>query len=238
MNPHEDRRGDRRWLVVLAASCGLLLVAVCWQLLVPATPAPDAAGWIVAPVPDVTPSPSPSPPTGPRTEGTDHPGPLWSSRPARSVASGSPAASEPRRLVISRLGISMPVLPTGLASGGQMALPEHPQQVGWYRYGPQPGDASGSVVLGGHVDSRAYGIGPLAALGRLERGDRIVVQQAAGRQVYRVRSVQLISKRALPVAALFDRGGPAALRILTCGGPYNPSRGGYQDNLVVTAVPW
>jgi sortase (surface protein transpeptidase) len=139
--------------------------------------------------------------------------------------------------VISRLGVSMPVVPTGVASGGQMALPDHPQQVGWYRYGPRPGELSGSVVLGGHVDSRAYGIGPLAALGRLERGDRIVVQQAAGRQVYRVRSVQLITKRALPVAALFDRSGPAALRILTCGGPYDPSRGGYQDNLVVTAVP-
>jgi sortase (surface protein transpeptidase) len=131
----------------------------------------------------------------------------------------------------------MPVLPTGLTAAGQMALPDHPQQVGWYRYGPQPGDPAGSVVLGGHVDSRAYGIGPLATLGRLERGDRVVVQRTAGRQVYRVRSVRLISKRALPVAALFDRSGPPTLRVLTCGGPYDPSRGGYRDNLVVTADP-
>jgi hypothetical protein len=235
MNPHEDRRGDRRWLVVLAASCGLLLVAVCWQLLVPATPAPDAAGWIVTPGPDVAPRPAPSPSPAKTTDGRTRP--LWSSQPVRAVPARNPVASQPRRLVIGRLGVSMPVLPTGLTSGGQMALPDHPQQVGWYRYGPQPGDASGSVVLGGHVDSRAYGTGPLATLGRLERGDRIVVQQTAGRQVYRVRSVRLISKRALPVAALFDRGGPATLRILTCGGPYDPSRGGYRDNLVVTADP-
>ena len=226
-------------MVALAASCGLLLLAVGWQLVGPPTPpAPDAAGWIVAPGPDMTLRPTPPPPPAPRPSTTDTPArPLWSSRSARAVPARSPAARQPRRLVIARLGVAMPVLPAGLTSGGQMALPDHPQQVGWYRYGPQPGDASGSVVLGGHVDSRADGIGPLAALGRLERGDRIVVQQAAGRQVYRVRSVQLISKRALPVAALFDRSGPAALRILTCGGPYDPSRGGYRDNLVVTAEP-
>jgi sortase (surface protein transpeptidase) len=131
----------------------------------------------------------------------------------------------------------MPVVATGLRSDGQMALPDHPQQVGWYRYGPRPGDPSGSVVLGGHVDSREYGIGPLAALGRLQRGDRIVVQRSGGRQTYKVRSVQLISKQSLPVGALFARTGPATLRILTCGGPYDPAHGGYRDNLVVSAVP-
>lgn len=236
MSTHQDRRGDRRWLVTLTASCGLFLLAVGWQLGGAwTTPAPDPAGWIVAPGPDV---PARAAPPAPDPSTTDaHPRPLWSSRPAGPVPARSPVGRQPRRLVIARLGVSMPVRATGLTSGGQMALPDRPEQIGWYRYGPRPGDAAGSVVLGGHVDSRAYGIGPLAVLGRLERGDRIVVQQVAGRQVYRVRSVQLISKAALPVGALFDRSGPAALRILTCGGPYDPSRGGYRDNLVVTAEP-
>jgi hypothetical protein len=53
---------------------------------------------------------------------------------------------------------------------------------------------------------------------------------------FRVDSVRLISKRAVPLAEVFDRDGPARLRIVTCGGPYVPARGGYQDNVVVTAT--
>lgn len=237
MGTHEVRPGWRRWLAVLAASCVLLLVA-CWQLgTTPTTPAPDADGWIVAPAPDVDPGrPAPATSAGPASPADAGQRALWSSQPIRSRV-GSTTSTAPDRLLISRLGVSMPVLASGLTADGQMALPDHPQQIGWYRYGPRPGDPSGSVVLGGHVDSRAYGIGPLAALGRLERGDRIVVRRTHGSQTYRVQSVQLISKRALPVAELFDRSGRAVLRILTCGGPYDPAHGGYRDNLVVTAAP-
>lgn len=237
MGTHEDRTGRRRWLVTLASSCVLLLVALTWELsATPRTPTPDAAGWIVAPAPgDGLSSSVPAPSAAAAASGSGS-RPLWSSRPANASASAVRAA-RPRRLVISRLGISMPVVAAGVTSDGEMDLPDHPQQVGWYRYGPQPGDPSGSVVLGGHVDSRRYGIGPLAALGNLRRDDRIVVQQATGQQVYRVRSVQLVSKRTLPVSTIFDRDGPAVLRILTCGGPYDAAHGGYRDNLVVTAVP-
>lgn len=246
MSTHEDRRGGRRWLVALAASCVLLLGAAGWQAgSVLTAPAPDAAGWIVPPGPEATPTPTPglltatptpAPTSGPgAASGRSAERPLWSSRPAAEAAGHQ--AGEPRRLLVSRLGLAMPVRATGVRSDGQMALPDRPQQIGWYRYGPRPGDSSGAAVLGGHVDSREYGVGPLAGLDRLERGDRIVVEQSRGRQAYEVRSVQLITKRSLPVDTLFARTGPAVLRILTCGGPYDPDRGGYRDNLVVTAVP-
>ena len=48
----------------------------------------------------------------------------------------------------------------GVAEDGQMALPPDPRTIGWYRYGAGPGDRVGSVVLGGHLDSREYGVGP------------------------------------------------------------------------------
>ncbi len=39
------------------------------------------------------------------------------------------------------------------------------------------------------------------------------------------------------MAELFARSGPARLTVITCGGPYLADQGGYQDNVVVTAVP-
>ena len=114
-----------------------------------------------------------------------------------------------------------------------MALPKRPTEVGWYAYGPRPGDR-GSAVLGGHRDSRRYGTGPLTALEQLRSGDDIVVVHASGRVRFRVQSVESIGKRALPVQEIFDRDGKPMLRIVTCGGAFVRGKG-YTDNVVVTA---
>lgn len=89
-----------------------------------------------------------------------------------------------------------------------MRLPDDPRVLGWYRFGPAP--RTGDVV--------EVGLGP----GR--------------RSSYRVDSVERFDRQALP-AAVFARTGPERLRIVTCTGPYLPDQGGYQQNLVVTAVP-
>ena len=99
------------------------------------------------------------------------------------------------------------------------------------------GAAAGSAVLGGHVDSRQYGVGPLVGLQRLRRGDAIVVMTDARTERFRVSSVRLISKQDLDLRDVFDRDGTPLLRILTCGGSYRRSHGGFQANVVVTALP-
>jgi hypothetical protein len=160
----------------------------------------------------------------------------WPTRQATPPpADGSRAG--PRQLAVPRLSLEMPIVPMKVDGSGAMALPTKPTEIGWYAYGPRPGDPQGSAVLGGHLDSREYGIGPLAVLRRLHKGDVIVVETTTGRENFRVTSVRLIRKQALPLHTLFDRGGDRRLRIITCGGPYFSSRGGYQDNLVVTAIP-
>jgi sortase (surface protein transpeptidase) len=131
----------------------------------------------------------------------------------------------------------MPIMATTVDKTGQMALPDRPTQIGWYAYGPRPGALEGSAVLGGHVDSREYGVGPLAGLRELARGDKIIIVSKGGeRLTYRVDSIRQISKRSVPLAEIFDRSGSPRLRIVTCGGPYIPSRGGYRDNLILTAI--
>ncbi len=147
-------------------------------------------------------------------------------------------AEPPRRVSIPSVDVSMPIVATGVLEDGQMELPEDPRRIGWYRFGPVPGEPRGSVVLGGHVDSQRYGVGPLARLAAVEEGARITVTDADGTSVrYRVTSVERISKAALPTERLFAPDSAPRLVVITCGGRYLPEAGGYEDNIVVIAKP-
>ena len=152
------------------------------------------------------------------------------------TAAGSQA--QPVELVVASAKLRMPIVPTGVAPDGQMELPPNPARIGWYRFGPAPKAPAGSAVLGGHLDSREYGVGPLARLARMRPGDPIEVRLSDGSTLrYRTEAVRDVDKQALALDTVFDRSGPRRLQIVTCGGEYLPDRGGYQDNLVVTAVP-
>jgi sortase (surface protein transpeptidase) len=131
----------------------------------------------------------------------------------------------PRRLVIPRLGVKMPITAVAVDAEGAMALPPRPTQIGWYAYGPRPDASHGSAVLGGHLDSRQYGVGPLAALNRLRPGDEVVVVTENGTERFQVRSVQLVNKQGLDLGKVFDRDGDRLLRIITCGGTFRRSQG-------------
>ncbi len=156
---------------------------------------------------------------------------------ATEIQAPEPVAA-PTRLVIPSLDLQMPIVATGVLPDGQMELPDNPDRVGWYRFGPAPGEDRGSVVLGGHVDSVKYGVGPLAGLAAVERGARITVLDADDQPVaYRVTSVERISKSALPVDRLFAPDVKPRLVVITCGGRYLPDAGGYEDNIVVIAKP-
>ena len=141
----------------------------------------------------------------------------------------------PLRVTVPAVGLDLPVRPVGVAEDGQMWLPRDLGVVGWYRYGPAPG-APGSAVLAGHVDSWKDGVGPLARLREVEVGDAVVVRTAKGTVLHTVTAVEQYPKQALP-DSVFQRNGPARLRLITCGGEFDEEAGSYRDNLVVTAEP-
>ncbi len=144
----------------------------------------------------------------------------------------------PVSLRIPRLGVRAIVVPTGVSPAGQAEIPENVDVVGWYRFGAGPADARGSTVLIGHRDGRGQGRGVLYDLGSVEVGDPITVTLPGGRlRTYVVVARESFPKPELPVAELFSRDGPARISIISCGGAYDAARGGYQSNVVVTAVP-
>ncbi|HET8988133.1 MAG TPA: class F sortase [Humibacillus sp.] len=156
-------------------------------------------------------------------------------RPATQTAGRARPA--PTRFTIERLGIDMPVRPVGVARDGEMALPRTPAEVGWYEFGPRPGDTRGATVLAAHLDMPGYGTGPIAAVEDLRRGDTLVVRSGGTTTRYAVSDVRSIRKSQLDLGALFARDGAPVLHVVTCGGAFDPEARRYDRNVVVTAIP-
>jgi sortase (surface protein transpeptidase) len=214
------RQGGWRWLTALLVSCLVVMVAG-WRLASPTHRTDEqlvALAYVSAATPNVT------MPSASRARGATQP------------RAESQEPSQPRTLTIPRLELKMSITAVTVDDKGAMAVPDRPTEIGWYAYGPRPGSTHGSAVLGGHVDSREYGVGPLAGLKQLRRGDEIVVTTNAGTERFRVSTVRLISKQDVDLSEVFKREGEPLLRILTCGGTYRRSSG-YQANVVVTARP-
>ena len=157
--------------------------------------------------------------------------------PARTLAEVSNSTvetAEPVSVSIDRLGLDLTtVLAVGTLANGEMEVPP-PHQVGWYRFGPAPGQA-GSAVLAGHVASDGVD-GVFRHLDQLEPGDLITVGFDNGISlVFAVNDQTQINKSALPFDRLFARNGPSQLALITCGGPFNYEARSYQDNVVITA---
>ena len=215
------QRGGRRWLTALLISC-LVVMAAGWRLAA-ATDRPDEQLVALADAPVNTPNaPTPSASRAPR---------------ATQPRAESKEPGQPKMLAIPRLDLKMPITAVTVDDKGAMAVPDRPTEIGWYAYGPRPGSARGSAVLGGHVDSREYGVGPLAGLKQLRHGDEIIIKTTTGAERFRVSTVRLISKQDLDVSEVFKREGEPLLRILTCGGTFRRSQGRYEANVVVTARP-
>ncbi|WP_222192942.1 class F sortase [Modestobacter italicus] len=213
---------------VAGVAVGLALavgVPVSWELTRP----PATAGTPVAQALEATGPPAPS------SSGAAAPAPAVETRDAAPAA--VPRAPAPVRVTVPARGVEAPLDPMGVAGDGQMALPGDVGRVGWYRFGPVPGEA-GSAVLAGHVDDREQGLGALAPLRTAEAGDEVLVTDDAGTTSrWRVTSRELITKQQLPLDALFSREGPPRLVLVTCGGPFLPEYRSYRDNVVVVAEP-
>ncbi|WP_423835069.1 class F sortase [Streptomyces manipurensis] len=178
---------------------------------------------------------------GPLPSGQEQPpssGPVRPEPVASSDVTAFRTPPTPRALAIPGLGLRAPVDPVGVAADGQMEVPENPDRVGWYRYSPAPGADQGSSVIVGHVDAKGLGLGVLFGLNKVRQGDQVQVVREDGTTIsYEITARRTLGKKELVVdPGVFDREGPAVLTLITCAGPYLADRGGYQNNLVVTAV--
>ena len=150
---------------------------------------------------------------------------------ARDHVRGVPPAS----VTVGAIGVrDSPIVGVGVDENGAFAVPGV-SQVGWYEFGPRPGDP-GSSVLAGHI---AFGgvDGVFRRLASTKVGGDVVVRFVDGSSVaFVVTRIERIDKDELP-AELFASSGPAQLVLISCGGAFNRDRQSYEDNIVVIARP-
>jgi hypothetical protein len=154
---------------------------------------------------------------------------------AQRVGSATPEA--PVSLTLPS-GDEVPVRAVSTTANGVLDVPEEIDDAGWWRGGSKIGDPFGSVLVAAHVDSRTEGLGPFAELLSVRSGQRVVVRTEGLRQTYEIHSLRLRPRGVIGAGAyLHSPDGRARLTLVTCAGPYDAARGGYQDLAVVTAHP-
>jgi sortase (surface protein transpeptidase) len=155
---------------------------------------------------------------------------------AVDAAAAPLAPSEPVEIEIPALGVSAPIMPLGLNSDGTVQVPPlgNHNLAGWYDGSVTPGQ-DGSAVILGHVDNYT-GPSVFYSIKNLIRGDVIDVVRADGTvAAFSVDGVQAVAKALFPSAAVYGNVPYPALRLVTCGGPFDADTGHYVDNIVVYA---
>ena len=170
--------------------------------------------------------------------------PAWAAAgrpPAPSHAAltrGTPVRSEPVSIDIPAIGVHATVTDLGLNRNGTLAVPplaKAKQLTSWYDRGPAPGQPGAAAILG-HVD--AAGIGPAVFynLGNLRPGAKIYVHLRSGQTVlFETYSVALYPKAKFPTGKVFGYTSWPTLRLITCGGVFDPHTGHYLGNIVAFA---
>ncbi len=149
-------------------------------------------------------------------------------------AEPAPVAS-PVSLTIPLIGVKTQLITLGLAAGGAMQVPSSTSVAGWYTGSPRPG-AVGSAIIVGHIDSLT-GPGVFIQLHNLHRGDSVYVKRADGSTAeFRVTSVQTYLKDHFPTQTVYGPTPDAELRLITCGGAWDPATNHYLSNIVVYAT--
>ncbi|WP_330458031.1 class F sortase [Streptomyces sp. NBC_00820] len=146
--------------------------------------------------------------------------------------------SVPQRVDIPELGVQAPVVARGLDSRGAIDPPPFDQAgvVGWYGAGATPG-AAGTALLVGHVDTRTRPA-VFYKLSTLTPGETVRVVRADAKVAeFTVDDVEVLPNDHFDARRAYGTrvAGRAELRLITCGGVFDPVSGGYTANVVVSA---
>jgi sortase (surface protein transpeptidase) len=145
--------------------------------------------------------------------------------------------SMPVQVRIPAIGVDSRLAPIGLTSTGEIQTPplDRDSHAYWLDVSPTPGQLGPSVIIG-HVDSAAYGPAVFFRLGDMRQHDKIYVTRADHEvAVFEVQRVVEYKKASFPTLSVYGNTDYPALRLITCGGAFDPSIHSYESNIVVYA---
>ena len=231
MTSHAQHEGRRRSIIAATAAVAAALLGAAALFLglrsaagppqPPATAAQSLVAAAPAPGPTTVPSRSPTASRSAPASGVDL-GPIL--KPSAPVAIDIPSISVSTRNIVG----------LGLTADGHLDVPKDFSSVGWYTKGPSPGQL-GPTILSGHVDSH-NGPAIFYRLGALRPGARVNVARKDGSTAtFTIDRIQRFPKDHFPTAQVYGATNRAELRLITCGGSFDPRTGHYVDNIVAFA---
>ena len=141
----------------------------------------------------------------------------------------------PVSLTIPLIGVKTQLITLVLAADGALQVPSSTSVAGWYTGSPRPG-AVGSAIIVGHIDTESAPA-VFDRLDELRRGDDVYVKRADGTTAeFRVTSVRTYLKDHFPTQTVYGPTPDAELRLITCGGAFDPATHHYLSNIVVYAT--
>ncbi|MFE9933861.1 class F sortase [Streptomyces sp. NPDC005533] len=144
------------------------------------------------------------------------------------------ARSEPQKITIPSLGLSSSLETLRQNADGTMQTPKDPALAGWYEPGPTPG-SQGPAVIAGHVTWNGAAA-VFEKLKTMKAGDTIKVARRDGKTVtFTVDRVAEYPKAEFPTLEVYKNLDHAGLRLVTCGGDFDPKKHYYDSNVVVFA---
>jgi sortase (surface protein transpeptidase) len=163
-------------------------------------------------------------------------GPTAAPQPADAFVSSTtyPGVARPVRLRIPALRVDTAIVGLGLEPDGAVQVPATTSVAGWFDRGPRPGQPGPAVILG-HVDSDR-GPGIFFGLRSVRPGSLVEVGRSDGSTVtFRVTKVARVAKTRFPTDLVYAPTLDSTLRLVTCGGTFDPTRGSYRDNVIAYA---
>lgn len=229
-----------------AALCAIILLSACGRGAPAAISTPFSATETAVPTPTVLPA-SPTPVTAPAAvPATATPGPSTGTSAVKLVTpttapptpappTATPVPVLPQQLEIPAIGVKAPVEEVGLTPDGAMDVPKQWDDVGWYRYGPLPGDP-GNAAIAGHLDSTTA---PAVfwRLGALKPGDKIMVTRSDAKTItFVVTEKDSYAFDKAPIARIFGPASSSNLNLITCGGSWDAFTKNYSNRIVIYAT--
>jgi LPXTG-site transpeptidase (sortase) family protein len=148
------------------------------------------------------------------------------------VATPVAKPGNPTRVEIPVIAVDEKLHGVGLNPDGSMEMPAF-GDAAWYKPGPRPGGA-GPAVLVAHVRGPG-GADVFSRLHELQPGDEVTVHRTDGASTFVVDGSEQVPKEDLPLDRIWIETDASALRLITCGGEYDPKIGGFPDNTIVYA---
>jgi sortase (surface protein transpeptidase) len=119
-----------------------------------------------------------------------------------------------------------------------MGIPKNASEVGWFIEKPRPGQY-GAAILTGHYDTPSGRPAVFYNLDKLLAGNEVIIlTDWEEKFIFKVEKVISQPYKTFPKTLAYGSSTGREVRLITCGGVWNPQEKSYSNRLVVYTRLW